>query len=771
MRILLAAAVAIFTTTAIAQTQSNPSATDQSLLMQANSYYDAGNYASAAEAYARVPESLRTRDVRLRQARSLSWSGQLDKAERAYAQLLKEQSTPDVELEYGNVQSWMGASKASVATLSDVFQRTPSEDAAIALANARAYSGDREGAVIFLNDYTNQHPDATKVRTLSDQLRASPELRIEQITHQIDAQPYNLALRVSRAQLAYDAGRYGEAMRDIQFAREHAPQKIDQLDDLEQKIARSRKAELEKLDQRRALLDQQAATAMSSSSTSNADELLSLAKSYTGLASYNQAIHLYDRYLTVRPDDLDARIQYARVLSWDRRWDASEKQYETILSKNPDRADLQLEYAQVLSYEGDFTPAVHTFRSLTDLRSNPRANLYPDVPQRAHYNIGQIYRWYGWNDHAVVEQNMALTTDPSYNDARTELDLLRHVHPATTLDAKYSYATDSDDFTMKRVDVEGAKWVSNRTQADLAVGRHQFEHFGDEVSANVVTGGVAYRYSDRWTGRAHAGLDFYDRGLGTRPFVGVGAEFLPNLQSRAALDFNHYDLVYDVFTLTSLGVPATTTTVNLHDPLSINDFRAHYDYNGGGLISWLGDASYGFISDDNNRAAAHGLVAFRVLRAPFLAFKVDGRYLRYDFRSNRYWSPPNYRSLAGVVQIGQNIRNRFLWNFEVKAGRAYESGFSSDLRSYEGNVTVPLNDTFDLVGNYGYGKSGRLQSFFAGNTSGDDFVNYWQRHWFVGVRVKQLFAHNDQHGGRNQYYYDTRALSGSPVIPPIGESH
>jgi hypothetical protein len=437
----------------------------------------------------------------------------------------------------------------------------------------------------------------------------------------------------------------------------------------------------------------------------------------------------------------------------------------------PDRADLRLEYGQVLSYEPDYPDAIHVFRQLADVHDNPRANLYQDVPTHAHYGLGQIYRWFGWNEHAVAEQNRAISLDSSYDPARQELDLARHARPASSLDARYSYATDSSDFTLKRVDLEGGKWTSQRLEAELGLGRHEFEHAGDSVSANVISGGAVYRYSDRVTGRGRVGLDAYDHGLGTRPFFGIGAEYLPNIQSRASLDFNHYDLIYDVFTLTSLGTPGPTSQINLHDPISINDVAGHYDWNGNGIMSWLADSSYGFISDSNRRAAAHGLATFRILKSPFLAFKIDGRYLSYDFRSNRYWSPGDYRSVAGVIQIGQNVGQKFSWNFEVKAGRAYESHFSSDLRSYEGNVTVPLTDSFDLVGNYGYGKSGRLDSVFAGNSSSTDFVNYWQRHWFVGVRVKQLFANAAERHPRNRYYYDSRPLTGSSVIPPQGEAH
>jgi len=42
------------------------------------------------------------------------------------------------------------------------------------------------------------------------------------------------------------------------------------------------------------------------------------------------------------------------------------------------------------------------------------------------------------------------------------------------------------------------------------------------VYANEINGGAAYRYSDRWLFRGNVGANFYDQGLGTRPFFGLG---------------------------------------------------------------------------------------------------------------------------------------------------------------------------------------------------------------------------------------------------------
>ena len=685
-----------------------------------------------------------------------------------YSQIRKDADSPDVELEYGQLLSWMGASHAAVDTLQSVYAQNRTEDNAIALANAMAWNGNREGAIKLLNDYTASNARAARAKQLAQQMSASPDLRIERVNRMIDAEPYNLALQVEKARLLNDAGRYAESLHTIAFIRDHSTRTIEGLDDIEKSAKEGRQRELSQLEEQRKALDAQASMA---SSSQNADQVLSLAKAYTGAGDYRTAERLYERYLRMRPNDAEARIQYARVLSWDQRYPQSEAQYEMLLANDPNRADLRLEYAQIQSWNSEFAPAIHTFSSLTDLSGNPRANLYPDVSTRAYYNLGQIYRWYGWNDTAAYAENRALTLDGSYVPARNELDLIRHVRPTSTADARITYATDSNDFTSKRADLTAEKWTSQRTAFDLSVGRHEFEQSDEDVYANVISGGGRYRWNDNWTARAQLGLNFYDSGLGTRPFFGVGAEWLPSIQSRAAFDFNHYDLVYDVFTLTSLGTPTGPTTVDLHNPLSINDFRGHYDYSSGGFWSALGDGSYGFVSDSNHREAAHGLLSFRVLKAPFIALKADGRYLSYDFRTNRYWSPSDYKSLAGVLQVGQNIGNRFFWSIEGKAGRAWEQGRGSDLRAYEGTVTVPISDAFDVVGNYGYGKSGRFQSLSPIGTDSTDFVNYWQRHWYAGIRVKQLYGRGERQG-RNTYYYDTRPLAGaSPVIPPLGEAH
>jgi tetratricopeptide (TPR) repeat protein len=731
-------------------------ATDADRLELAHAYFSAGRYREAADLYAKLPAAIMDTEARLRHARSLSWSGRESLAEQQYAALIAEQSTPELELEYGRMLSWMGAEKPSLTRLERAHATLDNEESVTALANARAWSGDREGAIVLLEEFTTAHADAGEAQKLLDEMRASPDIRIERIDKLIDLDPYNLALRMQRARLLYDAGRYGETMRTTQFIREHSRQEVAGLEELERMTDEARRAEIAKLDdKRRSLLGD---PPMFSSATSSAEQVLELAKAYTGLGAYDQAIDLYDAYLDTVPDDTEARRNYARVLSWDRRYDDSQRQYE-ILLKTEDTPDVRLEYAQVLTFGREYVPAVRTLRTLTDVSDSPRAYLYEDVPPQAHFRLGQIYRWFGWRETAVEQQNQALSLDTGLTDAHRELIRARYMMPGSHIEARYTNEVNSNDFHTQRGDLTAEHWLNPRLALQGGVGRHHFEQDTLEADANVATIGAAYRQHDRLTLRGRIGATFWEDGnLGTRPYFGAGAVYLPNIQSRAALDYNHYDLIYDVSNLFTL---APRTDPRLDDPLSIDDLRGHYDWDSGGFWSYLVDGSYGRISDDNSRMAAHGLVSFRLLKAPFVAVKADGRWLSYDFRTNRYWSPDDYRSLAGVLQVGQDIRSRLFWTAEFKLGKSWDNDRSHDLRAWAARLTVPVGDAFDVIGSYNYGRSGRFDSF----TGDPEFTTYWQRSWYVGVRVKRLRARDDE-DAVDRYYFDNRVLAGSDVVPP-----
>lgn len=732
-------------------------ATDADRLELAEAYFSAGRYREAADLYAKMPASVMTVETRTHHARALTWSGQHSAAEERYAALLKDSPSPELELEYGRTLSWMGAEKLSVQRLDRAHSALNTEDSAVALANARAWSGDREGAIRLLDQYSTANPGALEAQKTLAEMRTSPDLRIERLDKMIDLDPYNLALRVERARLLYDAGRYGETLRAITFIEEHTTADVAGLEELRQQSLDRRKEQLVAVDERRRNLFGD--PAMYSSATASGEEVLELAKAYTGLGAYEPAIELYQVYLKANPNDTVARRNYARVLSWDRRYDEAQRQYELVLKADPNRPDVRLEYAQALTYDREYVPAIRTLRALTNISDSPRAYLYEDVPPQAHFRLGQIYRWFGWRDTAAEQQNTALSLDSGLTDAHRELQRARYYLPGSSIEARYTNEVNSNDFSTRRADLSGEHWLSSRLAVNGGVGRHHFEQRSFTADANVAHVGAALRQNDRLTYRGRLGATFWEGGdLGVRPYFGFGAVFLPNIQSRAAIDYNHYDLIYDVSNIFTL---APRNEPRLNDPLSIDDLRAHYDWDSGGFLSYLLDGSYGRISDGNSRQAAHGMVSFRLFKEPFVAIKADGRVLSYDQRSSRYWSPDGYRSLAGVLQVGQDINNRIFWTAELKIGRSWDGDRSSDLRAWAGRVTVPVGEAFDVIGSYNYGRSGRFESLV-----GDpEFATYWQRSWYVGVRVKRLRASHDLDSA-DRYYFDNRVLAGSDATPP-----
>jgi tetratricopeptide (TPR) repeat protein len=223
----------------------------------------------------------------------------------------------------------MGAERLSVERLEKAHAALNTEDSAVALANARAWSGDRESAIRLLEEFTASHSGSREAEKALADLRMSPDLRIERLDRLIGLDPYNLALRVERARLLYDAGRYGETLRAIKFIREHTTHEVAGLAEIEQQALDRRKEQLVAVDERRRALFGD--PPMYSSATATGEQIVELAKAYTGLGAYDQSIELYQVYLKSAPDDNVARLNYARVLSWDRRYDESQRQYEIVL--------------------------------------------------------------------------------------------------------------------------------------------------------------------------------------------------------------------------------------------------------------------------------------------------------------------------------------------------------------------------------------------------------------------------------------------------------
>lgn len=78
-----------------------------------------------------------------------------------------------------------------------------------------------------------------------------------------------------------------------------------------------------------------------------------IANIFAILKEYSTAEEHYVNYLQAHPEDLNARVKYAEMLSWEKRYPDSIHQYELILEQAPDDDQVRRKYALVLIWMGN----------------------------------------------------------------------------------------------------------------------------------------------------------------------------------------------------------------------------------------------------------------------------------------------------------------------------------------------------------------------------------------------------------------------------------
>ena len=407
-----------------------------------------------------------------------------------------------------------------------------------------AWSDNRAGAIALLNSYTQSHAMRAG-QQLADQLSASPDLRLEQIGRMIQAEPYNLALRAQQARLQYETGHYSEALSTIEFIHEHQKDRNDSIESSSSRRAKNAKRKSQ--------------SSMSVCGPSKRRDRWHRRRNPTKSSTWPRPIplsknivppkRLYERYLRLRPDDTNARIAYARVLNWDQRYAPAEREYSAFWPAIP-TAPISASNARRCCPTRSYWPAISEFALLTDTSKTPRADLYPDVAPRAYFHLGQIYRWFGWNDTSAVEQQRPLRSIPATcRPGRSSISSAISVRPR--ISAGRTATRTIRAISRCAVSISPRRSGPRRDGVEPRIGRHEFTRSLDQdVFANAISGGANYRASDRMLFRGRHRGEFLRPRPRHAPVLAASAwSGCRRLQSRAAFDFNHYDLVYDVFNL------------------------------------------------------------------------------------------------------------------------------------------------------------------------------------------------------------------------------
>jgi len=428
-----------------------------------------------------------------------------------------------------------------------------------------------------------------------------------------------------------------------------------------------------------------------------------------------EAIPLLQSELRMRPNNDDARLLLARVLSWQRRYDESLAEYRELLAKKPNDATLRAGYARVLAWSGRHQEAAREFKTAIQADST-------NLETRVGY--ARVLSWSGDLAEASTEYQRILAADPRTGDAWLGLASVARWRGAATASDRYVARAESLHADPEATAEEKGA-VATALRPSLGTGwsaSHEREYvdlapdFTLETDGPYIQGRGTLARRATLTGRV-SWLDLVET-PGSGPaknydlssvVTRVDGSFLRGYPWQAAASVEHRSFDQNPGTmLFPLGEDDTffgwgarvwrfsgrfTPRGAIHrDYVALKETApdtafvpGHVDEYEGGL-GWQWNArgaadavvSRGVYSDDNRRWTAGGGASYKVKTAT-PSVTVDSRltYRDWDFTSRSYFTPlGSVRGSAGVSIAGYVERSAVDYGFRYEFAGINSTNFA-----------------------------------------------------------------------------------------------
>lgn len=232
-----------------------------------------------------------------------------------------------------------------------------------------------------------------------------------------------------------------------------------------------------------------------------------LGNQYTWADQPDSAMVWYRSQLEHHPEDVDAKIGIARLVSWKDDLGQAERLYDEVLTADSTNIDARLGKAQVVNWSGRHREAATLYRGI--LADHP-----DNVEARA--GLMQAERWMGLADHAVAIADSA----PAPPLDAIEDDIVHERAPSVSY--TYERNHDSDEIERRYHTVRAGFSPHLMTRVSAIYGHANFEQPSEpEVSRNAFAGVLERRFSEAFALTANAGYQWnsYDRSaLGPQSF-------------------------------------------------------------------------------------------------------------------------------------------------------------------------------------------------------------------------------------------------------------
>lgn len=144
-------------------------------------------------------------------------------------------------------------------------------------------------------------------------------------------------------------------------------------------------------------------------------DLMSSAEAAAAQSNYAEAIADYRKVLQISPNDQDASIRLARVLSWAKQYDESLDQYGRVLGdQKAQNYQTRLERARVLSWAQKYDDAIREYEALnTELNSAPSTAI---SRRDVRLELARVESWAKQYDRSLSELDLVIPKNPTAED-------------------------------------------------------------------------------------------------------------------------------------------------------------------------------------------------------------------------------------------------------------------------------------------------------------------------------------------------------------------
>ena len=356
---------------------------------------------------------------------------------------------------------------------------------------------------------------------------------------------------------------------------------------------------------------------------------------------FASSLHLFDRLIALNPDNFEARVDRARVLSWSGNLGGASRAVDSILVAHPgDLEALQLR-AQIDSWRGNFVASGMVYDSV--LRAMPN-----DVTTLVSY--AQSLRWQGRDAESYELLQRALALSPNSNDAREQMRWV-HATIGPHLRPNYVHEHDSDGNTINTVNATFTVRPSLRWELrPEAYYRSAKDRFNAESASGAGLGVVRF-IDPGWSLQVFGG--------GSRNFPSYRAGIATPNNGRVSGNINY---AYSALDATALLIEKKVATSDLNAGLVASLPSA--------TTFTLGASTTGFKSDvsqlSNRRTAASTSLTHRMTRAFTLG--VLGRVFSFDKDLNDGYFDPDFYGNAELLGRIRYERKRVALNVEGLPG-------------------------------------------------------------------------------------------------------